>query len=492
MDSHQSIISILSTQIRDFHSQKIPFRIQHGSTNSTRPSTHRESQIIDTSKLNHVISIDSTSKTAIVEPNVAMDELVKATLLHSMIPAVVPEFPGITAGGAFSGTAAESSSFKHGYFDSTVNWIEIILGNGSIQRASRTERSELFFGAAGALGTLGVISLLELQLIDCPSHTLIEYTPVYSIGSMLREIDDIVKSNKKDFVDAILFTSSAGVVITGSLKSERIGSTPQAQFSTRDDPWFAFHAHSKICHLRDDLNCVMCNWAGKKATKNPPLAESVPIEDYLFRFDRGSFWLGAYGWPKFLFNRCGRYILDDMFRTRFAYRVLHHAGTSQRFIIQDLAIPLDKAKEMISWLDQELAIYPLWLCPIKNDTKVLMHNCKVGVAESPASYLNIGVWGLPRHGKSFYRNKDHDRFVHDNRKIEAQVSTIGGLKWLYAVNFYTEAEFWDVYDKCKYEAIREDWQAGTLPNIWDKTKRLAIERKTRHIITAFLKAASNK
>jgi delta24-sterol reductase len=148
---------------------------------------------------------------------------------------------------------------------------------------------------------------------------------------------------------------------------------------------------------------------------------------------------------------------------------------------------------MISWLDQELSVYPLWLCPIKNEARVLMHNCKSRVVKSPASsYLNIGVWGIPGHGKSFYRNKDRDRFINDNRKIEAIVLAYGGLKWLYALNFYTEAELWQVYDKDKYERLRQTWQAGTLLNIWDKTKRSAVSGGTGNIIAAFFKAAIQK
>jgi len=49
-----------------------------------------------------------------------MDQLVKATLAYGFAPPVVMEFPGITAGGGFSGTSGESSSFRHGFFDKTV------------------------------------------------------------------------------------------------------------------------------------------------------------------------------------------------------------------------------------------------------------------------------------------------------------------------------------------------------------------------------------
>ena len=47
------------------------------------------------------------TKTALVEPNVPMDRLVAATLQCGLIPPVVMEFPAITVGGGFTGTAGE-------------------------------------------------------------------------------------------------------------------------------------------------------------------------------------------------------------------------------------------------------------------------------------------------------------------------------------------------------------------------------------------------
>jgi FAD/FMN-containing dehydrogenase len=47
------------------------------------------------------------------------------------------EFPGITVGGGYSGTSGESSSFKHGYFDQTINWVEMVLATGEIVRCPK-------------------------------------------------------------------------------------------------------------------------------------------------------------------------------------------------------------------------------------------------------------------------------------------------------------------------------------------------------------------
>ncbi|ENI08504.1 hypothetical protein COCC4DRAFT_37225, partial [Bipolaris maydis ATCC 48331] len=72
------------------------------------------------------------TKTALIEPNVPMDVLVQETMKAGLLPPVVMEFPGITVGGGFVGTAGESSSFKYGFFDRTVLSAEVVLADGTL------------------------------------------------------------------------------------------------------------------------------------------------------------------------------------------------------------------------------------------------------------------------------------------------------------------------------------------------------------------------
>jgi delta24-sterol reductase len=61
--------------------------------------------------------------------------------------------------------------------------------------------------------------------------------------------------------------------------------------------------------------------------------------------------------------------------------------------------------------------------------------------------------------------------VENNRMIEKKVADVGGLKWLYACNYYLEDEFWKIYDKGQYDRLRMKWKADRLPNVWEKVKR---------------------
>ena len=72
-----------------------------------------------------------------------------------------------------------------------------------------------------------------------------------------------------------------------------------------------------------------------------------------------------------------------------------------------------------------------------------------------------------------------------NRAIEQKVLALRGKKWSYAYSFFTEKEFWQMYDKQSYIALRKKYHSENLPTIHDK-----ITVKTRvpiHKKKAFLK-----
>lgn len=162
---------------------------------------------------------------------------------------------------------------------------------------------------------------------------------------------------------------------------------------------------------------------------------------------------------------------------------MHHVARPPVFIIQDLAIPSENAHNFLEFVDQDLKIYPLWLCPILGGSKALLHTAK-GYLPLPSTELdstkpqtptlnimNIGLWGIPNLGIVGYNPDNYHEFIAFNHAIEAKVRELKGLKWLYAHNYYTEEEFWEAYDKGGYDELRKKWHAERLPSIWDKVKR---------------------
>ncbi|KAK6526295.1 hypothetical protein TWF694_004895 [Orbilia ellipsospora] len=464
--AHDAAVGRISSVIRDFHARKVPYRIYHGSTNSTRASTLSRDRMVDTSTLTHVLHVDTLTKTAIVEPNVPMDKLVEATLPHGLIPPVVMEFPGITTGGGYSGTSAESSSFRHGFFDRNVNWVEMVLANGEVVRASREDKIDLLHGAASSFGTLGVVTLLELQLIPSKPYVEVTYHPVEDANEIVPRIEALTNDPTNDFLDGIMFSKNTGVLVSGRLVDSPPEGTKIQSFTSPTDPWFYIHAERLLSR--------------KKTTKTAPHMDIVPITSYLFRYDRGGFWVGRYAFSYFItpFNRITRWILDYFMHTRIMYHALHKSGHSNIYVIQDVAVPYSGAVEFVNFLDRDFGIYPLWLCPLKmkGSRRDSPHGllAEVSAKDSPEYLLNFGVWGpAPSTAKTTAS------FININRRLEQKVDSLGGKKWLYAQTYYTEDEFWTIYNKKEYDGLRHKYHATYLPSVYDKVKTDLIAEQER-------------
>ncbi|KAK9364898.1 hypothetical protein V1509DRAFT_643224 [Lipomyces kononenkoae] len=452
MDQHDAAVSLLASQVKQFYERQKPFRIYHGSTNSTRKSQYFVDNLVDTSGLENILSIDTSKKVTVVEPNVPMDKLVYATLPYGLVPPVVMEFPGITAGGGFSGTSGESSSFRYGFFDRTVNSIEMVLANGEVIKASSTENSDIFCGAAASFGTLGIITLLEIQLIDAKAFVELTYYPVRSVQQAVQKFEQEAADSLNDYLDGILFNKDSGVICVGRLTDTHKDGIPVQCFSRATDPWFYLHAKKVIA----------------KSTES--FTEAVPLVDYLFRYDRGGFWVGTYAFQYFVtpFNRFTRWALDSFMHTRVMYHALHKSGHAKNYIIQDVAVPYENAGHLIDYLHGSFEHYPLWLCPLRQTGKsdcllygLMAQKAKPNQTE-PTMLLNVGIWGPgPTRRKAF---------VQMNRDLERKVHELKGQKWLYAHAYYTEAEFWDIYDRKEYDELRTKYHATYLPSIYDKVK----------------------
>lgn len=455
LSQHKAAVSRVSDQIANFHARNVPFRIFHGNTNSTRPSVRTRDATVDTSALNHVISVSPSTQTCLVEPNVPMDRLVAATLPHGLVPPVIPEFPGITVGGGFAGTAGESSSFRHGFFDRTVNWIEVILADGEVVTASETERQDLLRGTAGTFGTLGVTTLFEIRLIPAKQFVELSYIAVKNIEDAQAVMKQVAEDKDMGFLDGIMFAPDKGVVMAGRFvdRDQKNKDLQVVTFTKPWDQWFYLHA--------EEMNKVS---ASSPSSTTAP-RDLIPLTDYLFRYDRGAFWTGRFAYSYFLipFTRITRYLMDYFVHTRIMYHALHRSGLYQRFIIQDMALPNQNIPEFSAWLDDHLPhIYPRWLCPLRLHEPVSMHpHVGPGAEAADGVLLNIGVWGA---------TPPHMLHVNVNRRIEAKLKSLHGMKWLYAQTFYTEDEFWAIYDRPSYEALRRKYRAEGLPSVYEKVR----------------------
>jgi FAD/FMN-containing dehydrogenase len=77
-------------------------------------------------------------------------------------------------------------------------------------------------------------------------------------------------------------------------------------------------------------------------------------------------------------------------------------------------------------------------------------------------YVNFGFWDVIRT-----RTPQPPGFF--NRQVEQQVMALGGMKSLYSDSFYTEEEFWRLYNKPVYDALKRKYDpAGLQKDLYAK------------------------
>lgn len=434
---HAKEVDTIRTRVRSFYDKKQKVKIYHAGTNLTRSLNFDPTKVVDVSKLNHVLRVNKKQSYALVEPNIPMDMLVEETLKFGLIPPVVMEFPGITVGGGIQGGAGESSSFRYGLFNNICLEYEMVMGDGQKMIASPNQNTDLFNGMPCSYGSIGVITAVKLQLLPAHNYVRLHYIPVKSYADAVSTIQTQVKL-LPNFIDAIMFSKDFGVVMSGMFADK--GDLPLTTFHRASDEWFYLHARKVI-------------------SKQDNYEELIPLKDYLFRYDRGAFWTGHFGFTllKVPFNRATRFIMSRALKTRTLYKFLHASNLAQQYLVQDIALPAHKTQEFMEFVDKKFGIYPIWLCPLKPDKKEKLS----GTYLDSKLIISVGVYGEA--------SKVYAEFVKQNRLLERQVVKLGGRKWLYAYSYYSQEEFWRIYDKSYYDKLRTKYHANEVfPNLYDK------------------------
>lgn len=405
-----------------------PFRLgKRGEGHQARPLVGVRGTVLDVSGLDAVLEVDPATRTATVEPQVTMRELLRATALHGLAPAVVPEFPEITVGGAVSGLAAESSSHRHGLFHESLERLEVVLGSGELLLLSECEHPELWAALPGAYGTLGIVVGARLRLVGRRPWVRLEHRRM-----PVAELAGRSAPWPHDFVDGICDRGEEAVVTFGDLVDDPHPGEPV----WRPRSWSEYHCDHVV------------------ATARRGGAETMAFEDHAFRYDRGAFWIAP--------SKLGRSVVSRLLFGGFAtaanlYDLRRDAqrrapGPSRR-LVQDCIVPAECGVELVRFV-RRLTPGPLWLLPITAGTAN-----PFGL--SPGRWLNVGIYvrleGTPEEA------------LASNRELEREVHRLGGVKTLHAEVFASAAELAGVYDLTAYDALRRRYRAeGAFPHLLAK------------------------
>ncbi len=447
------------------NTQRVTLAKTSSQSNTTRSAEYKKNtKKLSVDGLNRVLLVDAERMVAVAEPRVSMKELAQQTFKQGLIPLVVPEFKGITVGGAIMGCGGESTSHNHGLFHDICTYFEVLTGDGRVIKASSEENVDLFDSIAGSYGSLGVLLSAEIRLQRALSWVTLRVHHCRSGHEAIERMRQLMSNDiPPEYLEGIIFSDAHAVIIEG----EQTAHPCETVFSDGpfSDWYYAFTQKQKV-------------------------EFSMPLLDYLFRYDRGAFWMGAYVLclpilKKLFLEGIWKVQTPKPFtlkeRLRFSkieapnsvvrpftypftssqtlFKMLHACPdwVNDRFMIQDFTLPVATVSAFLDELCQICPIYPLWLCPLKAQKSSQLfapHNL------DGTDSINIGVYGIPNNAAPL---------LESLKMVEQVLTKLQGRKWLYANSCYTLDEFWAIYNKSKYQDLRDRYKA-------DKTL-LSIENK---------------
>ncbi len=149
-------------------------------TMSTRVATYKEDCTQITIDLHDVLALDESRGTIRVEPLVTMGQITRYLIPLGWAPAVMIEMDDLTFGGVCMGLGMATSSHRFGLIQETVEAYEVVLADGSLVRATRSEHADLFHALPWSHGTLGLLVSVELRIVRVKPYVRLQYTPLRS------------------------------------------------------------------------------------------------------------------------------------------------------------------------------------------------------------------------------------------------------------------------------------------------------------------------
>ena len=418
------------------------FGLAKDTSNLFRDRAPRARPAIDLKGFNHVIAVDARAGLVEAEGMVRYADLVDATLAHGTMPAVVPQLKSITLGGAVAGVGIEATSFRQGLVHDGVVALEVLTGDGRIIACTRdNEHRDLFFGFPNSYGTLGYALKVTSRTLPVKPYVAVEHVRYADPEACFADVARFAADSGVDFLDGVVFAPHELYLSCGRFVD--------------DAPATSDYSYERIYYrsIRERSS------------------DLLTARDYLWRWDTDWFWcsknLGAQN--PLLRRLYGRKRLNSItyqkimrWNSRWGLtRTLSRlTGARPESVIQDVDIPLAQAAEFLAFLHREIGILPVWLCPIRAPAAAQAFT--LYPLQPGALYVNFGFWDVVT-----------DRVArppgYRNRMIEACVRGLGGLKSLYSDSYYTEAEFWSVFDRDAYRSLKARYDPrGALPDLYAK------------------------
>ncbi len=386
---------------------------------------------IDLSDLDQVLEVDPVARTCTAEPGVTFVDLVAATLPHGLVPVVVPELKTITIGGAVSGGSLESMSFRYGGFHDSCLEYEVITATGEVLHCTPENEHRLIFEMMHfSFGTLGILGKLKFRLVPAERYVRVEYLQHDNLPDYQAAIRTQARRPEVDFIDGIIHSPRQYVLSVGYFVDE-------APYTSTYN-WVKAYYETTAERKEDYFH----------------------TPDYFFRYDRGVTNVRPHSTlGRILF---GRFMHSSQW-LRLAEKLSWALPAQDPAVTVDVFLPDSRFGEFMDWYWREFGPYRLWCVPYRPPRRYEWLSPKWHAGMHDELLVDLAIYGFPqRGGRNYYR------------LLEEKLQELNGIKTLISFNYYGEEEFWQIWNRENYTAVKQITDPQNLfRDLYTKTCRAA-------------------
>ena len=182
--------------------------VVRGSANSYADQTlNSDGAVMLSKRLDCVRSFDAETGELICEPGIMLKTITDVYGPQGFMLATATKSGQHTLGGAIASNIVGRNGHKRTSFAKSVNWIDVVLADGTTVRASEKENVSLFKSVVGGQGLVGIIGLVSITLLRRPQeNVLIEKRRIANLDDLMTALKTVRQT--ADFCSAWIDTSA--------------------------------------------------------------------------------------------------------------------------------------------------------------------------------------------------------------------------------------------------------------------------------------------
>ena len=113
---------------------------------------------------NRILEFNETNGQLVAEAGLMLFDIIDLFIHRGFFPAITPGTKFVSLGGMIAADVHGKNHHKDGSFGNFVDWIDVLTEDGSIQRCSKKQNTELFNWTIGGMGLTGIIIRAAIRL----------------------------------------------------------------------------------------------------------------------------------------------------------------------------------------------------------------------------------------------------------------------------------------------------------------------------------------